>query len=59
MCCSLAISIHQYYCELWSFRLDLVYSSWSNFLNIRELFRAVVSVDCWDLVSVPMNNSTA
>jgi len=41
----LGYQYHQYYCELWSFRLDLVYWSWSNFLNTQELFRAVVSVD--------------
>jgi len=41
----LGYQYHQYYCELWSFRLDLVYWSWSNFLNTQELFRAVVSAD--------------
>jgi len=28
-------------------------TGWSNFLNTEELFRAVVSVDCWELVTVP------
>ena len=43
-CCSMAIFV-----SCGAFILDLVYWSWSNFLNTHEFFRAIVSFDCCEM----------